>query len=135
MARVRKGDVVAVMSGVDKGKRGRVLRVHLDSGRVVIEGINLVHKHLRKSQQNPQGGRIRREASVHASNVMPIDPSTDKPTRVSSAVVEGRRVRVARKSRSVIPTQSSGKAASSGKPAATGKAAPVGKAAAAGEKE
>ena len=129
MTRVRKGDVVAVMSGEDKGKRGRVLRVFVDSGRVVVEGINLVHKHLRKSQQNPQGGRVQREAPVRVSTVMPIDPSTDKPTRVSSAVVDGRRVRVARKSRSVIPTQSAGKAAPSGK------AAPTGKAVAVGEKE
>ena len=136
MDRVRKGDVVAVMSGEDKGKRGRVLRVLSDSDRVVIEGINLVHKHLRKSQRNPQGGRVRREAPVHACTVMPIDPSTDKPTRVSSAVVDGRRVRVARKSRSVIPTQSTGKA-STGKATSEGATKVLGpaKAAAAGEKE
>jgi large subunit ribosomal protein L24 len=102
MARIRKGDLVAVMSGEDKGKRGRVLRVLPEAGRVVIEGVNVVFKHLKKSQKNPQGGRIQREASVHASTVMLIDPSTDKPTRVSSAVVDGRRVRVARKSRAVL---------------------------------
>jgi|GEM_PF-47311 len=135
MARIRKGDVVAVMSGANKGKRGRVLRVLTDSDRVVIEGLNMVHKHLRKSQQNPQGGRTRREAPIHACTVMLIDPSTDKPTRVSSAVVDGRRVRVAGKSRSVIPTESVGKAApgkvASGK-AATGQAAPEGATKAAG---
>jgi large subunit ribosomal protein L24 len=102
MARIRKGDLVAVMSGEDKGKRGRVLRVLPEAGRIVIEGVNVVFKHLKKSQKNPQGGRIQREASVHASTVMLIDPSTDKPTRVSSAVVDGRRVRVARKSRAVL---------------------------------
>lgn len=125
MDRIRKGDVVAVMSGEDKGKRGRVLRVLTDSNRVVIEGINLVHKHLRKSQQNPQGGRIKREAPVHACTVMPIDPSTDKPTRVSSAVVDGRRARVARKSRAVIVAPASGQkaAAKSEKSQAAAKAA------------
>jgi large subunit ribosomal protein L24 len=102
MGHIRKGDLVAVMSGEDKGKRGRVLRVLPEAGRVVIEGVNVVFKHLKKSQKNPQGGRIQREASVHASTVMLIDPSTDKPTRVSSAVVDGRRVRVARKSRAVL---------------------------------
>lgn len=122
MSRIRKGDVVAVMSGEDKGKRGRVLRVLTESNRVVVEGINLVHKHQRKSQQNPQGGRIRLEASVHACTLMPIDPSTDKPTRVSSAVVDGRRVRVAHKSRSVIAT-TAGKAT---KGAGAPKSAPIG---------
>jgi len=122
MARIRKGDLVAVMSGAGKGKRGRVLRVLTDSGRVVVEGINLVHKHLRKSQKNPQGGRIRKEAPIHACTVLPVDPSTDKPTRVSSAVVDGRRVRVARKSRSVIATQSSGTASKG--PGAKGAGAP-----------
>lgn len=101
-ARIRKGDLVAVVTGDDKGKRGRVLRVLPETNRVVIEGVNLVFKHLRKSQQNPQGGRVRREAAVHVSKVMPIDPSTDKPTRVSSTEVEGRRVRAARRSRTVL---------------------------------
>jgi large subunit ribosomal protein L24 len=125
MARIRKGDLVAVMSGEDKGKRGRVLRIIPGTGRAVVEGVNVLFKHLRKSQKNPQGGRIQREASVNASILMPIDPSTDKPTRVSSAVVDGRRVRVARKSRTVI-------AAGTGKAEKTEKA---GKAPVAGRKE
>ena len=74
-ARIRKGDLVAVVTGDDKGKRGRVLTVLPERNRVVIEGVNLVFKHLRKSQQNPQGGRVRREAAIHVSNVMPIDPT------------------------------------------------------------
>jgi large subunit ribosomal protein L24 len=102
-ARIRKGDVVAVVTGDDKGKRGRVLAVLTEKNRVVIEGVNLVFKHLRKSQQNPQGGRVRREAAIHVSNVMPIDPTNDKPTRVSSKEVDGRRVRVARRSSTVLP--------------------------------
>ena len=92
--RIKKGDTVAVMSGDDRGKRGRVLRVIPEKDRVIVEGVNLVFKHLRKSQQHPQGGRIRREAAFHMSNVMPIDPDTNKPTRVAKKVVEGKRQRV-----------------------------------------
>jgi len=92
--RIKKGDTVAVMSGDDRGKRGRVLRVIPEKDRVIVEGVNLVYKHLRKSQQHPQGGRIRREAALHLSKVMPIDPDTNKPTRVAKKVVEGRRQRV-----------------------------------------
>ena len=92
--RLCKGDMVTVVSGDDRGKRGRILRMHPEEGRVVVEGVNLVFKHLRRSQQNPQGGRIRREAPVQMSNVMPIDPETNKPTRVRIRTVDDRRVRV-----------------------------------------
>ena len=100
--RVRKGDMVAVISGDDRGKRGRVLRVLPDKNRVIVEGVNMVYKHLRRSQQNPQGGRVRREAAIHASNVMPIDPEENRPVRVGVRVEGGRRVRVARRSGSLI---------------------------------
>lgn len=94
--RIRQGDVVAVISGDDKGRRGKVLRILTEKNRVVVEGVNLVYKHLRKSQQNPNGGRIRLEAALHISNVMPIDSETNKPTKVASKVVDGKRVRVGR---------------------------------------
>ncbi|MDJ0520912.1 MAG: 50S ribosomal protein L24 [Planctomycetota bacterium] len=100
--RIKQGDMVAVISGDDRGKRGRVLRVVPGKDRVIIEGVNLVYKHLRKSQQHPQGGRIRREAAVHMSNVMPIDPETNKPTRVAKKVVEGKRTRVGIRSGSEV---------------------------------
>jgi len=96
--RVRKGDMVAIISGNDRGKRGRVLRLIPKQDRVIVEGVNLVFKHMRRSQSNPQGGRIRREAAIHVSNVMPIDPETNKPTRVSKKVEGGKRIRVARRS-------------------------------------
>ena len=96
--RIRKGDTVAVIAGDDKGRRGKVLRVIPEKNRVVVEGVNLVFKHLRKSQEHPNGGRIRREAALHMSNVMPIDPDSNEPTRTSSKVVDGKRVRVGRKS-------------------------------------
>jgi len=76
MARnIKSGDQVMVITGADKGKTGRVLRVLQDRDRVVVEGINRVWKHVRPSQRNPQGGRIQKDAPVHISNVMPIDPS------------------------------------------------------------
>jgi len=96
--RIRRGDMVAVVSGDDRGKRGRVLRLVTEKNRVVVEGVNLVYRHLRRSQQHPQGGRIRREAAIHLSNVMPIDPENNKPTRVGVNRADGKRVRVARHS-------------------------------------
>ncbi len=102
MARIRKGDEVLVRAGADAGKRGRVLRVLPGADRAVVEGVNFIHKHLRKSPKNPQGGRVRREASVHLSKLMLVDPSTDKPTRVGFKVEGGNKVRVARKGGGVI---------------------------------
>jgi len=104
MARIRKGDEVLVRAGADAGKRGRVLRVLPGADRAVVEGVNFIHKHLRKSPKSPQGGRVRREASVHLSKLMIIDPSTDKPTRVGSKVEGGTKVRVARRSGTVLDT-------------------------------
>ena len=98
MARIKKGDLVEVRSGAEKGKRGRVLRVLPEQGKALVEGVRLVHKHLRKSQKHPQGGRIRREAALWMSKLMPVDPTTDAATRVTSKVVDGKKVRVARKS-------------------------------------
>ena len=106
--RVRKGDMVAVVSGNDRGKRGRVLRVMPTEDRVIVEGVNLVFKHLRRSQTNPQGGRVRREAPIHASNVMPIDPETNEPTRVARKVEGGKRIRVARRSGTAIGASAGG---------------------------
>lgn len=83
MARhVKKGDTVEIISGDHKGSVGKVLRVITNKDRVVVEGQNLVHKHVRPSQQNPQGGRIKVEQPIHMSNVLPVDPKTSKGTRV-----------------------------------------------------
>jgi len=81
-ARVKKGDMVAVISGDHRGETGKVLRVVPKRDVVFVEGVNLVYRHLRPSRQNPQGGRIRKEAPIHASNVLPIDPKSGKPSRV-----------------------------------------------------
>lgn len=78
---VRKGDMVRVLSGNDKGKEGKVLRVFLDKERVIVEGVNVRVRHTRPNQLYPQGGRIQQEMAIHASNVMPLDANGD-PTRI-----------------------------------------------------
>lgn len=97
MARhVRKNDLVQVISGTHKGATGRILSVDLSTDRVVVEGVNIRKKHVRPTQQNPQGGRIQKEMPIHISNVMPISPSTNKPTRVRFVTKDdGSKVRVA----------------------------------------
>ncbi len=87
-ARIRKDDMVMVISGDHKGAKGKVLRVIPEKQRVLVEGINLVYRHVRKSQRNPQGGRIRKEAPLHWSKVMPLDPKTDRGTRVRFETVK-----------------------------------------------
>ena len=82
MDRIRKGDTVVVISGKEKGKRGKVLRVVKKTNRVVIERLMMVKRHTKPTQQNAQGGIIEKEGTIHLSNVMPLDPGSDKPTRV-----------------------------------------------------
>ncbi len=79
---IRKEDTVEVIAGDDKGTRGKVLRVLRAKGQVVVEGVNRVYRHLKPSKRNPQGGRLSKEMPVDASNVMLVDPATNKPTRV-----------------------------------------------------
>lgn len=79
---VRKGDTVEVITGNDKGSTGRVLRVDKVKNRVVIEGLNMSYKHVRPSQRNPQGGRIRVEQPIHISNVLPVSTKSSRGSRV-----------------------------------------------------
>jgi len=103
IAHVRKGDTVVVVAGKERGKRGRVLRVIPEKSRVVVERINMIKKHQRPTQKLRQGGIIEREGSIHLSNVMLVDPTSDKPTRIGMrALTEGRKVRVAKKSGELI---------------------------------
>ena len=95
---IRKGDTVFVNAGNDKGKTGKVLEVLSEKDRVVVEGINMVSKHTKPNAQHPQGGIIKQEAAIHISNVQLLDPKTSAPTRVAMKVVDGKKVRVAKKS-------------------------------------
>ena len=104
MERIRKGDLVQVISGKEKGKRARVLRVLAKKNRVVLERLQMVKRHTKPTQQNQQGGILEKEGSIHISNVMPIDPGSDKPTRVKITVKDGVRLRVG-KSGSVIESE------------------------------
>jgi large subunit ribosomal protein L24 len=103
MVHVRKGDTVVVIAGKERGKRGKVLRVIPEKGRVIVERINMLKKHQRPTQKLRQGGIIEREGSLHISNVMLLDPRNDKPTRVGvRALSDGKKVRLARKSGEMI---------------------------------
>ena len=96
MARhIKSGDQVMVITGADKGKVGRVLRIIPDRDRVVVEGVNRVWKHVRPSQRHPQGGRIQKDAPIHLSNVMPVDPTSGKGVRVKFEARDGRKHRIA----------------------------------------
>jgi len=103
IAHVRKGDTVMVVAGKERGKRGRVLRVIPEKNRVVVERVNLIKKHQRPTQRIRQGGIIEREGPIHLSNVMLLDPTSGKPTRVGMrALSDGKKARVARKSGEII---------------------------------
>jgi large subunit ribosomal protein L24 len=95
---VKKGDKVQVISGKDKGKQGLILEAYPKKDRVLVEGVNVVKKHSKPSQVNPQGGIVSQEAPIHVSNVMPLDPKSGQPTRVSYELVDGKKVRIAKKS-------------------------------------
>lgn len=79
---VKTGDTVIVIAGKEKGKKGKVIATYPKKDRVVVEGLNLVKRHTKPSQNNPQGGIITKEAAIHVSNVMLVDPESGKPTRV-----------------------------------------------------
>jgi large subunit ribosomal protein L24 len=102
---IRKNDIVTVITGEEKGKKGKVLSVDAASGRVLVEGVNFIWKHLRRSQQHPHGARIQKEASIHASNVKIECQSCNKLTRViSKKLAEGGRARICKKcGQSVAP--------------------------------
>jgi len=96
---IRKNDNVMVVAGKDRGKRGRVLQVHPDKNRVVVEGVNFIKKHTRPNPQaNIKGGIVEREAALHASNVQIVCPECGAPTRIGRQLLgDGRKVRVCRK--------------------------------------
>jgi len=93
--KIKKGDTVKIITGKDRGKSGRIIKVLTDKKRVVVEGLNLINKHQRPTQENPQGGIIQKEASIHHSNVMLIDKN--KPTRIGYKIEKGKKIRYSKK--------------------------------------
>ena len=101
--RIRKGDTAIVIAGNDKGKKGKVLEVLTDKDRVVIEGVNMITKHVKPSTDNPEGGIQKTEAGIHISNVKLVDPSTGEPTKVGRKLnEEGKMQRFSKKTGEVI---------------------------------
>ena len=88
---VKKGDKVKVISGKDKGQVGTILEAYPKKDRVLVEGVNMIKKHSKPSNDNPQGGIITKEAPIHVSNVMPLDPKTGEPTRVGYKMVDNKK--------------------------------------------
>jgi large subunit ribosomal protein L24 len=104
---IKKGDIVYVNTGEDKGKTGRVLKVLPEERRAIVEGINMVTKHTKPNAKSPQGGREKKEVSIHISNLNPLDPKSGKPTRIGRKLVTDKKkgeklVRYAKKSGEVL---------------------------------
>jgi large subunit ribosomal protein L24 len=101
--RIRKNDMVRVISGNDKGKEGKILKVFPGSNRVIVEKVNMIKRHTRATKDVPQGGIIEKEGPINASNVMLICPNTSKPTRIGKDILsDGSRARVSKRSGEMI---------------------------------
>ncbi len=99
---VKTGDLVYVISGQDKGKTGKVVKVFPNKGKVVVEGINMITKHMKPTPINPQGGVVSKEAAIFSSKVMLFDEKAGKPTRVGHKIVDGKKVRYSKVSGEVL---------------------------------
>ncbi|MDK2864136.1 MAG: large subunit ribosomal protein [Thermotogota bacterium] len=100
--KVKKGDLVKVIAGKDKGKEGKVLRVIPKENKVIVENVHIVKRHQRPTQRIREGGIIEREAPIHASNVMVICPSCNKPTRIGYRFMEEKKVRFCKKCGEIV---------------------------------
>ena len=95
--KIRKGDLVEVISGKDKGKQGKILELLIKKERVLVEGVNRVKRHTKPSQKSPQGGIIEKNAPIHVSNVLLVDPKTNKGGRVKITIKGDKKTRVFKK--------------------------------------
>lgn len=103
MNKIKKGDTVYVLAGKDKGKSGRVFKVYPREGRALVEGINYIKKHTRKSQDNPHGGIVQKENPIHISNLSLFCKTCDKPARLgSSSLADGTKSRFCKRCKEVI---------------------------------
>ncbi len=100
--KIKTGDEVIILAGKDKGLKGKVLKIIKSKDRVLVEGVNIVKKHVKPSAENPQGGIVEKEAPIHISNVALVDPKSGKATRVGFEMKDGKKVRVSKKSKEVI---------------------------------
>jgi large subunit ribosomal protein L24 len=100
--RLKKGDKVVVLSGVDKGKQGRILMVLPDKDKVIVEGVRLVKRHTKPGARNQAGGIIEKEAPLHVSKVAFVDPNTGAKSKLGVQVVDGKRVRISRDSKEAV---------------------------------
>lgn len=85
--KIHKNDTIVVIAGNEKGKSGKVLKVFPKDSRIIVEGVNIRKKHTKPTQRNPQGGIVEKEAPIHVSNVMVLDPKTNEPTRVGKQLI------------------------------------------------
>lgn len=99
---IKKGDKVIVITGKNKGQQGDVVRSLPSENKVVVYGVNVVRRHTKPSQANPDGGIVTKELPIHASNVMHIDPKSGKPTKIGYKVKDGKKLRFAKKSGELI---------------------------------
>ena len=100
--KIKSGDTVRVLAGDHKGSEGKVLKVLTDKNKAIVEGVNMVKKHMKPSAQSPQGGIVEKEASIQISNISLIDPKTKETTRVGIRVEGDKKVRFSKKSNQVL---------------------------------
>jgi len=107
MSRLKKNDRVKVVSGNHKGKEGKILKIFRDKDRVIVEGVNIIKRHTKPNQKNPQGGITQKESAIHISNIMLIDPKSNEPSRIGMQIIEGtegkkKRMRYGKKSGEIL---------------------------------
>ena len=101
--RLKKGDMIQIVSGEHKGQSGKILRVYPDKGRALVEGRNVVKRHTKPNQKNQQGGILEKEATIHLSNLMLVCEKTEKPTRFGiKKLDDGRKARFSKKSKELV---------------------------------
>ena len=100
--KIKSGDIVRVIAGDHKGAEGKVLRVYREKNKAIVEGVNMVSKHTKPSAKSPQGGIVKKEASIQISNISLIDPKTKETTRVGNRVEGDKKVRFSKKSNQVL---------------------------------
>ena len=105
--RLKKNDRVRVISGNHRGKEGKILKIFRDKKRIIVEGVNIIKRHTRPTQKNPQGGITQKEAPIHISNIMLIDPKSNEPSRIGMQIITDdsgnrKRMRYGKKSGEII---------------------------------